>query len=647
EQEDPNKLATSWPDYYIDRINSMAAMQTLYAFDEEETEMRNKIVEDLKTALRTQPMSRKQRVLNKFYSTYTSVKGVAQILSYVHFRVSQIWKKGNLVLLLKTTYAKCLNCPFSFLSLNRFVVRFIELDGLSCLLNFLKSMDYETSESRIHTSVIGCIKALMNNSQGRAHVLAHPESINIISQSLRTENIKTKIAVLEILGAVCLVPGGHKKVLQAMLHYQTLLNELDRSMGRYRDEVNLKTAIMSFINAVLNAGSGEDNLEFRLHLRYEFLMLGIQPVIDKLRGHENATLDRHLDFFEMVRNEDDLELAKRFEMVHIDTKSASQMFELIKKRLKHTDAYPYLLSVLQHCLQMPYRILQQIVLQDERGNDPDVSTLENFNVKNIIKMLVNENEVKQWRDQAEKFRKEHVELMSKLEKKERECDIKTQEKDEMMKTLNKMKDKLQRESLELRQTRDQMSDLVVQLNDFSQGNSTFPIPPQLPPGGPFSLSSSLRSSEILPPPPPPLPFSSCPPPPAPPPPPGGPPPPPGAPPFFSVSLPPVSSTNTTTFSNSEISLQKKSIPQPSHPLKSFNWAKLSEEKIHGTIWHEIDDIRAFKMLDLEDFEKMFSAYQRHQKEMGSTEDLYLSSRKVKELSVIDGRRAQNCVILLS
>lgn len=26
EQEDPNKLATSWPDYYIDRINSMAAV---------------------------------------------------------------------------------------------------------------------------------------------------------------------------------------------------------------------------------------------------------------------------------------------------------------------------------------------------------------------------------------------------------------------------------------------------------------------------------------------------------------------------------------------------------------------------------------------------------------------------------------------
>lgn len=33
--------------------------------------------------------------------------------------------------------------------------------------------------------------------------------------------------------------------------------DLDRSTGRYRDEVNLKTAIMSFINAVLSKGAGE------------------------------------------------------------------------------------------------------------------------------------------------------------------------------------------------------------------------------------------------------------------------------------------------------------------------------------------------------------------------------------------------------
>uniref|UniRef100_A0A8C7TXZ5 Dishevelled associated activator of morphogenesis 1a n=1 Tax=Oncorhynchus mykiss TaxID=8022 RepID=A0A8C7TXZ5_ONCMY len=493
-----SKGATSWPEFYIDQLNSMAARKTLIALEMEDEEERNKTIESLKTALRTQPM--------------------------------------------------------------RFVTRFIDLDGLTCILNFLKSMDYETTESQIHTSLIGCIKALMNNSQGRSHVLSHTESINIIAQSLATENVKTKVAVLEIMGAVCLVPGGHRKILEAMLHYQkfacertrfqTLLNDLDRSTGRYRDEVNLKTAIMSFINAVLSQGAGESSFEFRIHLRYEFLMLGIQPVIDKLRSHDNSTLDRHLDFFEMLRNEDELSLAKRFDTVHIDTKSATQVFELIKKKMNHTDAHPHFISVLQHCLLMPYkrsgntvhywllldRIVQQIVLQNDKGHDPDVTPLENFNVKNVVRMLVNENEVKQWKEQAEKMRKEHHELQQKFDKKERECEAKTQEKEDMMQTLNKMKEKLEKESSEHKQVKQQVADLSARLHD------------------------------------------------------------------------------------------------------------LSTNKLEGTVWTDVDDIKVFKILDLEDIEKTFSAYQRQQKE---SEDDTVTSKKVKELSVIDGRRAQNCNILLS
>uniref|UniRef100_A0A8C3LQM2 Dishevelled associated activator of morphogenesis 1 n=1 Tax=Chrysolophus pictus TaxID=9089 RepID=A0A8C3LQM2_CHRPC len=498
--QEENKGATSWPEFYIDQLNSMAARKSLIALEKEDEEERNKTIESLKTALRTKPM--------------------------------------------------------------RFVTRFIDLDGLSCILNFLKSMDYETAESRIHTSLIGCIKALMNNSLGRAHVLAHSESINVIAQSLSTENIKTKVAVLEIMGAVCLVPGGHKKVLEAMLHYQkyasertrfqTLINDLDKSTGRYRDEVSLKTAIMSFINAVLSQGAGVESLDFRLHLRYEFLMLGIQPVIDKLREHENSTLDRHLDFFEMLRNEDELEFAKRFELVHIDTKSATQMFELTRKRLTHTEAYPHFMSILHHCLQMPYkrsgntvqywllldRIIQQIVIQSDKGQDPDATPLENFNIKNVVRMLVNENEVKQWKEQAEKMRKEHTELQQKLEKKERECDAKAQEKEEMMQTLNKMKEKLEKESSEHKQVKQQVADLTAQL------------------------------------------------------------------------------------------------------------LEMSRNKLAGTVWTDIDDAKVFKILDLEDLERTFSAYQRQQKE-DAIDDTLSSRHKVKELSVIDGRRAQNCNILLS
>ncbi|XP_058423013.1 disheveled-associated activator of morphogenesis 1 isoform X1 [Diceros bicornis minor] len=599
--QEENKGATSWPEFYIDQLNSMAARKSLLALEKEEEEERSKTIESLKTALRTKPM--------------------------------------------------------------RFVNRFIELDGLSCILNFLKTMDYETAESRIHTSLIGCIKALMNNSQGRAHVLAHSESINVIAQSLSTENIKTKVAVLEILGAVCLVPGGHRKGLQAMLHYQkyasertrfqTLINDLDRSTGRYRDEVSLKTAIMSFINAVLSQGAGEESLDFRLHLRYEFLMLGIQPVIDKLREHENSTLDRHLDFFEMLRNEDELEFAKRFELVHIDTKSATQMFELTRKRLTHSEAYPHFMSILHHCLQMPYkrngnsvqywllldRIIQQIVIQNDKGQDPDSTPLENFNIKNVVRMLVNENEVKQWKEQAEKMRKEHNELQQKLEKKERECDAKTQEKEEMMQTLNKMKEKLEKETTEHKHVKQQVADLTAQLHELSRRAVCASIPggpsPGAP-GGPFP--SSVPGSLPLPPPPPALPGGLLPPPP-PPLPPGGPPPPPGPPPLGGIMPPPGAPLGLT--------LKKKNIPQPTNALKSFNWSKLPENKLEGTVWTEIDDTKVFKILDLEDLERTFSAYQRQQKEADAIDDTLSSKLKVKELSVIDGRRAQNCNILLS
>uniref|UniRef100_A0A3B4EP91 Dishevelled associated activator of morphogenesis 1b n=2 Tax=Pygocentrus nattereri TaxID=42514 RepID=A0A3B4EP91_PYGNA len=600
-EQEETKGATSWPEYYIDQINSMAARKTVLALEREDEEERNKTIESLKTALRTQPM--------------------------------------------------------------RFVTRFIDLDGLTCILNFLKNMDYETTESQIHTSLIGCIKALMNNSQGRAHVLAHSESINIIAQSLATENIKTKVAVLEIMGAVCLVPGGHRKILEAMLHYQkfasertrfqTLLNDLDRSTGRYRDEVNLKTAIMSFINAVLSQGAGETSLEFRIHLRYEFLMLGIQPVIDKLRTHENATLDRHLDYFEMLRNEDELALAKRFENVHIDTKSATQVFELIRKKINHTDAFPHFISVLQHCLHMPYkrsgntvqywllldRIVQQIVLQNDKGHDPDVAPLENFNVKNVVRMLVNENEVKQWKEQAEKMRKEHHDLQQKLEKKERECDAKAQEKEEMMQTLNKMKEKLEKESSEHKLVKQQVAELSARLHELSTRPNVPGGPPLVPgaPGGPIP-PPPVPTDIPLPPPPP---GGAPPPPPPPPPPPGGPPPPPGLP-FGAPLLP------------GGPGLKKKNIPQPSNPLKSFNWTKLNENKLEGTLWMDMDDVMVFKVLDLEDIERTFSAYQRQQDfllfnsfRQKESEDGTLTLKKVKELSVIDGRRAQNCNILLS
>jgi dishevelled associated activator of morphogenesis len=67
----------------------------------------------------------------------------------------------------------------------------------------------------------------------------------------------------------------------------------------------------------------------------------------------NLIFLRHLDFFEMVRNEDEKELARKFEQEHVDTKSATAMFDLLRRKLSHTAAYPHLLSLLHHCLILP------------------------------------------------------------------------------------------------------------------------------------------------------------------------------------------------------------------------------------------------------------------------------------------------------
>ncbi|CAG5043691.1 unnamed protein product [Parnassius apollo] len=691
-----------------------------------------------------------------------------------------------------------------------FVLRFIQQGGLTSLLEALQRAPRDDAVTR--HNLIAAIKALMNNSTGRAHVLAHPTSIDLIAQSLDTENVKTKVAALEILGAVCLVPGGHKKVLEAMVHYQKyagerarfqgIVNELDRSTGAYRDDLGLKTAILSFVNAVLNYGPGEDSLEFRLHLRYELLMLGIQPVIEKLRKYENETLDRHIEFFEMVRNEDERELARRFDKQHVDSKSAAAMFELLRRKLTHTAAYPHLLSLLQHMLLLPLeysphsqhwllldRVAQQLVLQqaaptsraasdrgslsdeqadshtlyptaadshkvpqpyvrvgvsvqcitlEDRGDfsdkqadshkvsqpyvrvdvsvqcstlavagprgesaraaagharqprrqrprqpqrrasrlaqvrwllldrvaqqlllqqaapvscaasdrgslsdeqadshkvyDPDIAPLE-INVGEIVHLLAKEEELVAARTKAENLERENVDLATELAKKEKQLDEQTQEREELEGVVNRLKERLERETATHMECKERAHQLEQQLSHERAERSRFEklvsegsIPDD-------AKVSNLKSAVIewcgAPPPPPPPSCRAAPPPPAPP-----APPPPAAP----VPAPPPTPR------------PKKNVPTPGNPLKSFNWSKLPDAKLHGTIWQELDDTRLYSAIDLHTIDRMFCAYQKNGVHNdGSVEDLRQTGSKprTKILTVIDGRRAQNCTILLS
>ncbi|XP_055636774.1 disheveled-associated activator of morphogenesis 1 isoform X2 [Toxorhynchites rutilus septentrionalis] len=575
-------------------------------------------------------------------------------------------------------------------SAHSFVIRFIELQGLPALLELLQALDIRVANSPLHTSLIGCIKALMNNSTGRSHVLAHPTGIDTIARSFAADNIKTKIAALEILGAVCLVPGGHKKVLTAMLNYQEyaaertrfqgIVNDLDKSTGAYRDDVNLKTAIMSFINAVLNYGPGQENLEFRLHLRYEFLMLGIQPVIDKLRKHENETLNRHLDFFEMVRNEDEKELARKFSHEHVDTKSATAIFDLLRRKLSHSTAYPHLLSLLQHMLLLPHngtnaqhwlmfdRIVQQLVLQQEERpsseidpdqdklleakskiQDPDIAPLQ-IDVKKIVKLLVKEEELLAARNRADDLEKENCEITGKLAKKEQELDLRTQEKEDLETSLARMRERLEKESANHSQAVQRALNAEMRAEDLqhrvlNEQQERMRLERLVTEG---SIPDDQKvaglqgcNGQVSPPPPPP----PCKLPPPPPPMMAAPPPPPAP-----GGLPKITSLNVQNQPvPPKMEAPKKNVPQPANPLKSFNWSKLPDSKLQGTVWSELDDTKWYNSIELESIDKLFSAYQKNGvANDGSIEDLRLiGKQKTKILSVIDGRRAQNCTILLS
>ena len=61
--------------------------------------------------------------------------------------------------------------------------------------------------------------------------------------------------------------------------------------------------------------------------------------------------------------------------VHIDTKSATQMFELTRKRLTHSEAYPHFMSILHHCLQMPCECVCDLHCLWMLGHHSEVSVI--------------------------------------------------------------------------------------------------------------------------------------------------------------------------------------------------------------------------------------------------------------------------------
>lgn len=567
----------------------------------------------------------------------------------------------------------------------RFVLNFIDLKGLTFLLDLLYTLDNREKSSLEHRNVIKCVLSLMNNAYGLKCVLSHPNSLCIIAQSLDSDCAPIKVAVLQILGAVCLVPGGHKKVLQAFNHlctfaaertrFQILMNDLSRQTRIPTADMELKTAALALINAIICAGPGRHNTNFRLHIRYEFMMLGMGEILERLKALDSPTLRNHIQIFEDVMLDDqDILTQATQNSLPAACGSAGEVLAAIERTLGFAPVKPALLSILNHLRlvasgphtirqqQKLFRVVdecvQQLVVQGEDGSNADVERFE-IDVGKLVQQFISEEELaaaKQERAKAVASKEEYKTRCRQAEEKLR--DLKA-DKEAVQKALNKKIEKLQKSlaeekedyekkekefaekiaalSAELAAANDKIAKGVFAAASAAAAATTATGTAAPPPPPPPPLPSSTASTGAVPPPPPPMPgMGGVPPPPppmmpggAPPPPPlpGAPPPPPGLAGFFS--------------------LPDKKIPVSSVQLKSLNWTKIPPTKLKDTLWLELKDTEVYSKIDRAEFDAMFSAYQRKHTEGAKEEDEDEGHGKLKELSLIDSRRAQNCTILLT
>ena len=93
---------------------------------------------------------------------------------------------------------------------------------------------------------------------------------------------RTAIAVIELLAAVCLVKGGHIKIMESVDNFKKENNEQYRfeKLVHFFMEPNasaeFQVACMNFINVFVH--SAED-MNFRVHLQHEFSLLGLDHFI--------------------------------------------------------------------------------------------------------------------------------------------------------------------------------------------------------------------------------------------------------------------------------------------------------------------------------------------------------------------------------
>uniref|UniRef100_A0A3B4EZP8 Diaphanous related formin 3 n=1 Tax=Pundamilia nyererei TaxID=303518 RepID=A0A3B4EZP8_9CICH len=482
-------------------------------------------------------------------------------------------------------------------------------EGLGLLLDILERLLFKKHQEKIDKKnqhkVIQCLKAFMNNKYGLDRILGEEKSLALLARAIDPNQSAMMTDVVKLLSAICIV--GEENILEKVLEAITTAGEW-RGIERFspivqglRDRsVQLQVACMQLINALVTS---PDELDFRLHIRNEFMRCGLKEILPVII--RNEALDIQLKVFEEHKEEDMMEFSHRLEDIKSD------IFSIVQSMVKDSSAEPYFLSILQHLVLIRndhlirpqyFKIIEECVSQivlHRSGTDPDFSYRKRLDVdfSHLLEVCVDKSRIDEYEQQAS-------ELAQKASN-------------------DKRKQKYSMLTFKL------MCSVPVGPANAGQASSSSTIPSGVPIPAPASLGP------VPPPPPPPPPLPGCP----------APPPPPGMPPPFGAPPPPPlgfgGGLGSPTHRTLPYGLRPKKEFKPETSMKRLNWSKIRpQEMSEGCFWVRVDEDQYAKP-DLLIFLSLSA-----KKEEEDTEDKKSIKKRIKELKVLDPKIAQNLSIFL-
>ncbi|KAB5553693.1 hypothetical protein PHYPO_G00041560 [Pangasianodon hypophthalmus] len=471
----------------------------------------------------------------------------------------------------------------------------------------------------VHVCIM-CLRAIMNYQSGFNLVMSHPRCVNEITLSLNNRNPRTKALVLELLAAVCLVRGGHDIIISAFNNFKEVSGEKNRfeKLMEYfsSDDSNIDfmVACMQFINIVVHS---VENMNFRVHLQYEFTQLGLDQYLESLKLTESEKLQVQIQAY----------LDNVFDVGALleDAENKGGLVEHLDELQEHN---AQLLAKLQEyengAMEKVAELEQQLMQVTKESAILKESLRESCAQVSALQQREREREIQREREKQQ----ERISQPSQPGR-EKDRDAEEQRDSKLEVKLRELQDKVPQKQTQHQPIRPLPQQLLPLL---------LPPPPPPLPGEETPPAASVAPPP--PPPPPPPPGCGVPPPPPPPPPPGGGPPPPPPPPGCGPPPPP----GAPAALGAETVKSRKPI-QTKFRMPQLNWQALKSNQVEGTVFKELDDEHLLQELNMDMFAEQFKT-----KAQGPPTDI--SKLKVKaqkaptKVSLLEANKAKNLAITL-